>query len=27
MVSAPKIEAKPPREEPKKPATLLDYMD
>jgi ERCC4-related helicase len=27
MVSAPKSEAKPARREPKKPATLLDYMD
>jgi ERCC4-related helicase len=28
MVSAPKSEAKPPaRREPRKPATLLDYMD
>jgi hypothetical protein len=27
MISAPKGEAKPSRREPKKPATLLDYMD
>jgi len=27
MVSAPKSEAKPARREPKKPTTLLDYMD